>query len=96
MTDSDFESRLERSRQTDYADIADEDDGETDINVSHVSAVSRPLTFVLEAALVLGGASILVWQFFGPDTAQSGWLVMSAASAVSIGLMLLYEGFTKP
>jgi hypothetical protein len=58
--------------------------------------VIRSLTVVLELALVIGGTGVIAWQFFGAETAQSGWFVIGAASAVSIGLMLLYEGFVKP
>jgi hypothetical protein len=62
--------------------------------------MQKRLAVILELALVIGGASVLLgWHFFGPDgpdTIQSGWFVIGGASAVSIGLMLLYEGFVKP
>lgn len=58
--------------------------------------VRNRLAFIFELALVIGGTGVLAWQFFGPETAQSGLFVIGAASAVSIGLMLLYEGFVKP
>jgi hypothetical protein len=54
------------------------------------------LAFILELALVVGGIAVLAWQFLGPEIAQSGLFVIGGASAVSIGLMLLYEGFVKP
>jgi hypothetical protein len=54
------------------------------------------ITFLLEMGLVIGGIVVLAWQFLGPEMAQSGLFVIGGASAVSIGLMLFYEGFVKP
>jgi hypothetical protein len=54
------------------------------------------LTFLLEIGLVGGGLAVLAWQFLGQEMAQSGLYVIGGASAVSIGLMLLYEGFVTP
>jgi hypothetical protein len=56
----------------------------------------KRLVLVLELAMVLGGAAVLVWQFFAPANIESGWEVVGGASAVSIGLMLLYEEFFTP
>lgn len=54
------------------------------------------LTFIFDWALVLGGASLLLWQFFGRDTAQNGFFLVGGALAVSIGLLRLYEDLIKP
>ena len=51
---------------------------------------------IFDLALVFGGTAVLVWQFFGADAAQNGWFLIGGASAVSIGLMMLYEGFVRP
>lgn len=53
------------------------------------------LTFLLEIGLVVGGFVVLVWQFSDP-TVENGWLVIGGASAVCVGLMLLYEGLANP
>ena len=58
--------------------------------------MQKRLTFMFDLALVLGGASLLTWQFFGRDTAQNGFFLIGGASAVSIGLMRLYETFIMP
>ena len=55
-----------------------------------------PRKLIFDLALVFGGAAVLVWQFFGPDAAQNGWFLIGGASAVSIGLMMLYEAFARP
>jgi hypothetical protein len=49
---------------------------------------------VFELALVFGGTAVLIWQFFGSDAAENGWFLICGVSAVSIGLMMLYEGFS--
>ena len=49
---------------------------------------------IFELALVFGGAAVLIWQFFGSDAAQNGLFLIGGSSAVSVGLMMLYEGFS--
>jgi hypothetical protein len=49
---------------------------------------------VFELALVFGGTAVLIWQFFGSDAAENEWFLICGVSAVSIGLMMLYEGFS--
>jgi hypothetical protein len=52
------------------------------------------LAFILELAMVMGGAWVLYWQLFGPG--WRGLFVIGGAMGVSIGSMLLYEDFIKP
>ena len=51
---------------------------------------------IFHLVLVFGGAAVLIWQFFGTDAAQNGLFLIGGCSAVSVGLMMLYEGFSGP